>query len=110
MARFYVGQRVRILYSNGWPELAGQEGTVVEPTEDGGLSGASEWRVAPDCWGTHLAPYKCPLGASIFAPNSSQLEPLYDGHTPVSWESMKDLWVPEEALCKALEEHQEATQ
>ena len=28
MSRFYVGQRVRIKWSLGWPELAGQEGTI----------------------------------------------------------------------------------
>lgn len=62
MASFRVGQRVRILWSNGWPELAGQTGVIVREAYDGGVLGDSEWDVAPDCWGTHLAPRTQPCG------------------------------------------------
>lgn len=95
MSRFFVGQRVRIKWSGGWPELAGEVGTIVMPTEDGGMTGSSEWNVAPDVWGTYVAPRPGSHGGTWFGPNSSQLEPLTDSNTLVSWESMRDLWVPE---------------
>lgn len=95
MARFYVGQRVRIKYSLGWPELAGKEGTIVGKPEDGGIRGGSEWTVAPDVWGTYVAPQMSSKGGKIFGPNSDQLEPITDSYDLASWESMRDLWVPE---------------
>lgn len=95
MTTFRVGQRVRIKWSNGWPELAGETGTIVRRSIDGGLTGRSEWSVAPDVWGTYIAPRPSPNGGLGFGPSSDQLEPLTDSYDLVSWESMRDLWVPE---------------
>ena len=95
MTTFRIGQRVRIKWSDGWPELAGEQGTIVCRTSDGGIRGISEWNVAPDAWGTHVAPHPSKNGAALFGPNSEQLEPLSDSNELVSWESMRDLWVPE---------------
>lgn len=94
MASFYVGQRVRILWSQAWPELAGQEGTVV------GVAGQEsvvpgyvcEWQVAPDSWGDCVAPASSHT-IGRFAPQSSQLEPLTDANDLVAWEDC--LWQPE---------------
>jgi hypothetical protein len=80
MAKFYVGQRVRILYSNGWPELAGQEGRIVSTARNSGIHGDSEWQVAPDAWGTDIAPRPSLSGGYAFGPNSSQLEPILPDH------------------------------
>lgn len=83
MTRFYVGQRVRILWSTGWPELAGQEGRIVDRSPSPGCTGISEWVVAPDCWGTADAPRRAPNGGTFFAPSSRQLEPILpEGHRP----------------------------
>ena len=95
MTTFRIGQRVRIKWSAGWPELAGEQGTIVCRASDAGVYGMSEWHVAPDVWGTHVAPHPSKDGAIFFGPNSQQLEPLTDSNTLVSWESMRDLWVPE---------------
>lgn len=95
MTVFRVGQRVRIKWSMGWPELAGGTGTIVQRAPHGGRTGLSEWSVAPDVWGTHVAPRPGRLGGTYFAPNSSQLEPLTDSYDLVSWESMRELWTPE---------------
>ena len=95
MASFFIGQRVRILWSKGWPDLAGQEGVIVGPTDTSGLRGNCEWIVAPDCWGSHNAPYPSLMGGGRFGPNSRQLAPISDSNTLVSWESMKELWTPE---------------
>lgn len=91
MAKFFVGQRVRILYSDGWPELRGQEGKIVGPSS-GGVSGQSNWIVAPKSWGSEWAP--CPgrnHGALKFGPNNDQLEPILpEGAQPcgMSYEEM----------------------
>lgn len=90
MKRLFIGCRVRILYSTTWPELAGQEGRIVGLSPSEGVSGQSEWLVAPDCWGTPVAPkakivmYKnIPHRGTRFAPNSDQLEPILpEGHKP----------------------------
>ena len=95
MTVFRVGQRVRIKWSDGWPELAGQTGAIVGVSRTSGRYGDSEWHVAPDVWGTYVAPRPAMSGSTLFAPNSSQLEPLTDSNQLVSWESMRDLWLPE---------------
>ncbi len=79
MATFFVGQRVRILFSNHWPQLAGQEGRIVRQANGRvdvyGVRGA--WVVAPQCWNSEYPPY----GAGHFAPHESQLEPILpEGH------------------------------
>ena len=100
MTTFRVGQRVRIKWSNGWPELAGQVGTVCgkalltnwvgESSPDG-----TNVQVRPDVWGALRAPTASRYGGFYFSPKACQLEPLTDSNTLVSWESMRDLWVPE---------------
>ncbi len=76
MSKFFVGQRVRILWSKGWPELAGEEGVVVGVAKDRGIYGVSEWVVSPCCWGTANAPREGKGGGCHFAPSSDQLEPI----------------------------------
>ena len=84
MPKFFVGQRVRILYSHGWPELNGQEGRVVALNQEvatGPGKGSQGYYVAPDCWGTHKAPYLGLHGGNGFCPLSEQLEPILpEGH------------------------------
>lgn len=82
----FVGARVRILWSQGWPELAGKEGRIVATSRNQGLNGDSDWEVAPDCWGSQNAPYPSPMGSDIFGPSSSQLEPILpDGAHPLGY-------------------------
>lgn len=95
MARFYVGQRVRIVKTYIWPELLGTEATILGGEEHvkNTVTG-KEWfgyRIGPDVWG----------GSNIF-PNGNFLcargeclEPITDANDLVTWESMRDLWVPE---------------
>lgn len=95
MTTFYVGQRVRIKYSKGWPELAGTEGTIVwavdELHEPTGVH--MEWAVAPDVWGGVLSPRPGRFGDGCFGASSDQLEPiLYDGNKTVEWSEC--LWQP----------------
>lgn len=81
MSGLFVVQRVRILFSDNWPELKGETGRIVDVCSDGGMTGFSDWMVAPDCWGTPRAPRKGTDGGIRFAPNSRQLEPILpDGH------------------------------
>lgn len=83
MAKFKVGDRVRILWSNSWPELAGKDGVIEAASPSRGALGTSDWLVAPSEWGTHMAPYPGIIGGDCFGPNSSQLEPiLYNGAQP----------------------------
>lgn len=82
----FVGARVRILWSAGWPELAGNEGKIVGVPADGGLTGKSEWFVAPDCWGTYFAPTEGKGGGDRFGPSSDQLEPILpEGAQPLGY-------------------------
>ena len=94
MSRFYVGQRVRILWSTGWPELAGQEGVIVAAADGYMVAGArSQWIVAPDAWGSHFSPREGTRGGGRFGPHSDQLAPAYDGNQLVEWSEC--LWQPE---------------
>ena len=99
MTAFYVGQRVRIKWSVGWPELAGQVGTITQAAAWGPCMGQQEgrrgWEVAPDSWGSYRAPHKGLLGGNAFCALPDQLEPLTDSNQLVTWESMRDLWMPE---------------
>lgn len=95
MTVFRVGQRVRIKWSKNWPELAGEAGTIVGRGSDCADSGRGEWDVSPDAWGDTWAPCRGVFGANSFAPGSDQLEPLTDSYDLVSWESMRELWMPE---------------
>lgn len=97
MAKFYVGQRVRILWSSGWPELKGETGIIVSKSPDRGVLGDSEWLVAPDVWGTAEAPHPSDNGATRFGPSSEQLEPLIKPDNEVgSWEKLG--WHPSQFL------------
>lgn len=86
MPKFFVGQRVRILFSNNWPELAGQEGRVTRCNVSSALLGGGvaegACNVAPDSWGGHYAPRPALNGISIrFAPEAHQIEPILpEGH------------------------------
>lgn len=85
MSKFFVGQRVRILYSNNWPELAGGEGRIVRflaPTAVDDSHGEVE--VSPDAWGSSSAPHPGLNGdGGWFFPNASQLEPILpEGSAP----------------------------
>lgn len=85
MSKFFVGQRVRILYSNCWPELAGSEGRIIgfEAPRAGIDDPHGEVGVAPDMWGSSLAPWPGLNGGSWFYPNTSQLEPILpEGSAP----------------------------
>lgn len=78
MAKFYSGQRVRILWSNGWPELKGHEGTVVrtDVVSLGPSAGEHGYIVAPDCWGGERAPRLGNEGGALFCAMPEQLEPV----------------------------------
>lgn len=93
MSRFYVGQRVRIKWSKHWPELGGQEGRIVGRPMTRGSEGGSDWRVAPDCWGTESAPRPGLYGRiGYFAPGSDQLEPIQpEGAAPSEFKTLHDL-------------------
>lgn len=86
MPKFFVGQRVRILYSYGWPELNGKEGRVALcnaeiSNEKSPAFGKLGYEVAPDAWGTVFAPRASSSGGSIFTPLGEQLEPILpEGH------------------------------
>lgn len=83
MSKFKVGDRVRIIYSNGWPGLAGETGVIIGISDDRGVLGDSEWDVSVDSWGGQIAPYPSLCGAMLYAPSSRQLEPiLYNGAQP----------------------------
>lgn len=96
MSKFFIGQRVRIKWSNGWPELNGQEGRVVaittpRPGIDSPTAGC--FVVAPDCWGSPIAPQADRNGYGRFTPMGEQLEPILpEGMQPAKWEDC--MWQP----------------
>jgi len=98
MAKFFVGQKVRILWSHGWPELAGQEGRIVgtgvyHPRSP--HAGKQCWLVAPDSWGSCTAPKISSNGGNEFGAMDTQLEPIIpEGMKPVEWEDCE--WQPDE--------------
>lgn len=92
MTTFRVGQRVRLVRYPGhgvntWNLPIGSEGTVAgtESFPNPGFRphGINDFSVTMDAVGF-------PNMAS-----SSCFEPITDSNTLVSWESMRDLWVPE---------------
>lgn len=101
MAKFKVGDRVRILRSDGWPELAGQEGWVVPvPTGKSPKTGkiftnhkGRLWAVAPVCWGSPVAPRPGLQGGGWFAPDDDQLEPILP--TPTAMDILRMEGLPE---------------
>lgn len=88
--QFRVGQRVRIRWSIGYPELAGEEGVIVgrDTSNSGPLAGFQGWAVAPDCWGSSTGP-----DGDCFTPINEQLEPIQDRNTKIGWRDC--LWLPE---------------
>lgn len=97
MSRFFVGQRVRILFSEGWPELAGETGTIEAsrvPIAHGADAGSLGWPVAPDAWCSSRPPCVGVHGAVRLACPERNLQPLYDGNQAVSWETCA--WRPTE--------------
>ena len=97
MAKFFVGQRVRILWSNQWPELAGQEGVITGHCPGANTSGnVAQWLVAPDCWGSDETDIPGMDGCGgVFRPRDEQIVPASDSNQLSSWEAMKELWTPE---------------
>lgn len=89
-ATFRVGQRVRIKWSHGYPELAGEEGVIKgrAVANIGPMAGMKGWSVAPDCWGSPLGP-----DGDYFTPLSDQLEPIVDSNTKIEW--CDCIWQPE---------------
>lgn len=41
-----------------------------------GVTGRSQWRVAPDQWDSYVAPHLGTNGGRNFGPNEDQLEPI----------------------------------
>lgn len=105
MARFYPGMRVRIKYSRNWPELDGLTGTIIgkPPVNAHAMDGGKgDWMVQPDGFESCRIPHaESPTGTAGFCPYEDQLEPLTDSNELVSWESMRDLWVPDHLRVKA---------
>lgn len=84
MTIFRVGQRVRIKYTAcGISKHVGMEATVTDPVLDDG-------RVEIE-----IDDSRSPHPSGLWAAHPEQLEPLTDSYDLVSWESMRDLWVPE---------------
>lgn len=98
MSRFYVGQRVRVVRidaspsANGYGKamaMLGKEGIVNitncrdEFTKETGMIGVTINGDPDWCFSEH------------------ELEPITDSNTLVSWESMRDLWVPDHMRTKA---------
>ena len=83
MAKFFVGQRVRIINSLFFPEYIGKETVITEPLQvRSGFFVPSPWLG----YGVQIDPF--------FNPPAEFLEPLqYDGMQPVEWSEC--LWQPE---------------
>lgn len=86
MARFFVGQRVKLVRPTQQGNH-GKTGRIIEifPEKEIFLS-------LVDCdveWDQALTPYTATLT------HTSRLEPLTDSNDLVSWESMRELWMPE---------------
>lgn len=84
MTQFFVGQRVRIVAAHTYlgHQVVGSEAVVneIDCTSAVGSTGNVGVTIgSDDNW--------------CFYP--SELEPLTDSNDLVSWESMRDLWVPE---------------
>jgi hypothetical protein len=97
MAKFFVGQRVRIKWSNTFPHLAGRAGVILGgayPLRPGHDDPRCMWRVRPDGFESDLVPHAgSPTGCACFAPNEDQLEPATDSYDVTTWDSC--VWRPE---------------
>ncbi|QHJ81513.1 MAG: hypothetical protein [Bacteriophage sp.] len=82
----FIGAKVRIIWSTGWPELSGEVGIIIGRSATKGVNGVSEWIVCPDIWGSPYAPRKGNNGATRFGPCSAQLEPILpEGAQPLGY-------------------------
>lgn len=99
MSAFFIGQRVRILWSKNWPMLAGQEGTIVDiytAGDDPSYPNPDEevYETAPDSWGSSSAFVR---GTEVtFGPVRAQLEPACDANTVIDWADC--VWQPDQKL------------
>lgn len=88
MAIFQPRQRVRILRSRGWPELAGQTGVIIEAADPRYcIHGLGEWIVKPDSWPSIVdaeSGYR-------FGPTSDQIAPLTPPHEAGQWSVIEAL-------------------
>lgn len=88
------GARVRILWSQKWPTLAGEEGFVqraLTAEEMAEANWKSEWVVIPDLWGSSISPDKRNPG--FFAPSTEQLEVIKpEGSVEVSLDTVVSLF------------------
>lgn len=94
MKPLFIGQRVRIKWSENWPELAGQEGVIVDKSivRVGPSKGSKGWGVAPDSWGSPMAPRRGNYNGDRFTPLSEQLEPIVpEGAAPSEFTTLADL-------------------
>ena len=88
MTTFRIGQRVRIkhgILNSELRYLEGMEGVLLSRS----AIHDAHWRVDVDGNGSRV-----PSGTP-YSVHECHLEPLTDSNTLVSWESMRDLWVPE---------------
>lgn len=105
--KFFVGQRVKILWSVAFPELRDTFGTIVgkvgEEAKTVGNGQAGPWYIAPDAWrkqnrtaaGVNRA--KVPSGkhkGMMFTPDANQLIPT-DCYDVISWHDAIP-WKPEQ--------------
>lgn len=87
MTTFFVGQRVRIVGATLSTFLIGTETTVVAIDVPGYSPGLGKY--------TGVVTGAMNIFGVPFVALPDQIEPLTDSNTLVSWESMRDLWVPE---------------
>lgn len=92
MARFHVGQRVRIVSDEYHGEAENPRGIEAVVTGIGSFIGPYS--------GIDYT-YKVNAGDRPILVNSHEIEPITDSNELVSWESMRDLWVPEHLRIKA---------
>lgn len=107
MSKFYVGQRVRIKWSTGWPALAGAEGEILY-VSDGmpcrarqagmhPLGGGTYYGVAPSGQSSNTLP-----GGRLFEPTADQLEPLQpERNKTIAWSDERCVWKPEHMRAEA---------
>lgn len=103
----FVGCRVRILYSAAFPDIAGQEGTIIRQLQPGIESTLTpgvelHWEVSVDSWGGSVK-WKEEWGREIrFCPNSDQLEPILPSGLE-SNEKINELYQPDLSKFKVRE-------
>lgn len=90
MARFYVGQRVRVRHDVGAPRCAGREATIIGPLSLGrGGDGNGYWGYPVDVDGVGRL---TTLGVQMIALDW-QIEPITDSNSVIAWSECA--WKPE---------------